>query len=167
MARVVDVLAAVAMADQRPERAATLLGGADSIWRAVVGNAMRPSRLEAEEATASARVALGSARFEAAFLVGREMARHGPHRLRAERRDPPAPERARTSHVAGPLSRRELEIARLVADGATNGETADQLFISERTVESHMASIFNKLGLDSRVQVARWVANLDPAEVEV
>jgi DNA-binding NarL/FixJ family response regulator len=63
----------------------------------------------------------------------------------------------------GPLSRRELEIAQLVADGASNGETATRLFISERTVESHVASIFNKLGLDSRVQLTRWVASLEVA----
>ena len=59
----------------------------------------------------------------------------------------------------GPLSRRELEVAGLVADGATNAQVAARLFISERTVESHVASIFNKLGVDTRLQVARWFAS--------
>jgi DNA-binding NarL/FixJ family response regulator len=36
-----------------------------------------------------------------------------------------------------------------------------KLFISERTVESHVTNIFNKLGVDSRVQPARWVASID------
>ena len=59
----------------------------------------------------------------------------------------------------GPLSRREMEVAALVADGATNAQVAARLFISERTVESHVASIFNKLGVDTRLQVARWFAS--------
>ena len=59
----------------------------------------------------------------------------------------------------GPLSRREMEVAELVADGATNAQVAARLFISERTVESHVASIFNKLGVDTRLQVARWFAS--------
>ena len=63
----------------------------------------------------------------------------------------------------GPLSRRELEVAGLVADGATNAQVAARLFISERTVESHMASIFNKLGVDTRLQVARWFASMQVA----
>jgi non-specific serine/threonine protein kinase len=60
----------------------------------------------------------------------------------------------------GPLSRREMEVAELVADGATNSQVAARLFISERTVESHVASIFNKLGVDTRLQVARWFASM-------
>ena len=54
-------------------------------------------------------------------------------------------------------------MAGLVADGATNAQVAARLFISERTVESHMASIFNKLGVDSRLQVARWFASTQAA----
>jgi DNA-binding NarL/FixJ family response regulator len=61
------------------------------------------------------------------------------------------------------LSRREREVATLVAGGSTNAQVAGSLFISERTVESHLASIFNKLGVDNRMQLARWVIANEPA----
>lgn len=56
----------------------------------------------------------------------------------------------------GPLSRREVQIAGLVADGLTNREIADHLNLSARTVCTHLTSIHNKLGLRSRTQVAVW-----------
>lgn len=52
------------------------------------------------------------------------------------------------------LSRRESEVAELVRDGLTNREIANSLFISERTVEGHVAQICNKLGVRSRIQIA-------------
>lgn len=63
------------------------------------------------------------------------------------------------SSVTSPvrLSRRELEIARLVADGLTNREVAARLFISERTVDGHLEHVREKLGVTSRAQVAAWV----------
>ncbi len=61
------------------------------------------------------------------------------------------------SVTALPLTRRELEVADLVRDGLTNKEIAARLFLSERTVEGHVAQICNKLGLHSRLQVATWV----------
>jgi DNA-binding CsgD family transcriptional regulator len=62
-----------------------------------------------------------------------------------------------TADVAGveALSRREREIAELVADRRTNREIADVLVLSEKTIESHMRNIFRKLSASSRVQVAR------------
>jgi len=57
---------------------------------------------------------------------------------------------------AVPLSRREREVAALVADGLTDREIGKRLFISERTAESHVQQIRNKLGLDNRAQVASW-----------
>ena len=57
---------------------------------------------------------------------------------------------------AGPLSRRELEVAGLVGRGLTNKEIAGTLVISERTAESHVQSILNKLGLTNRGEIAAW-----------
>ena len=56
------------------------------------------------------------------------------------------------------LSRRELEVAELVADGLTDREIARKLFLSERTAEGHVQSIRNKLGFDTRAQIASWFA---------
>src|SRR5215471_13218174 len=52
-----------------------------------------------------------------------------------------------------PLSRREKEVAALVSEGLTDREIARRLFISERTAESHVRQIRNKLGFDNRAQV--------------
>lgn len=56
------------------------------------------------------------------------------------------------------LSKREGEVARLVAEGKSNRAIAESLVLSERTVESHIASIFAKLGMRSRAEVASFVA---------
>jgi DNA-binding CsgD family transcriptional regulator len=56
----------------------------------------------------------------------------------------------------GGLSRRELEVLRLMADGLTAGEIATQLFISSRTAEHHIQHIYTKIGVSSRVSATRW-----------
>lgn len=57
---------------------------------------------------------------------------------------------------AGPLSRRQHEVAILVAAGMTNRQIGERLFISWRTVEGHVERIRNKLGVRSRTEVATW-----------
>ena len=57
---------------------------------------------------------------------------------------------------AGPLTRRESEMAGLVAEGLTNAAIAARLTLSERTVENHVSSILRKLGLGSRAGIAAW-----------
>ena len=57
---------------------------------------------------------------------------------------------------AGPLSRREREVAAMVAAGMTNRQIAGKLFIAERTAEGHVERIRNKLGVRSRTEVATW-----------
>ena len=55
------------------------------------------------------------------------------------------------------LTQRESEIARLVADGLSNRAIADRLVVSRRTVESHLARTFAKLGINAREDVARAI----------
>ncbi|MFN2451064.1 MAG: LuxR C-terminal-related transcriptional regulator [Candidatus Dormibacteria bacterium] len=57
------------------------------------------------------------------------------------------------------LSRREMEVARLVAEGLGNRAIADALHLSTRTVENHVFHVMSKVGLDNRTQVAVWVAS--------
>jgi DNA-binding CsgD family transcriptional regulator/sugar lactone lactonase YvrE len=66
---------------------------------------------------------------------------------------------AATSSKTDPvrLTRRELEVAELVAQGLTNREIAQRLFISERTADGHLEHIREKLGVSSRAQVAAWI----------
>jgi DNA-binding NarL/FixJ family response regulator len=52
---------------------------------------------------------------------------------------------------------RECEVAIQIALGKTNREIADELIVSERTIETHVSHILSKLGFASRMQVAAWV----------
>ena len=61
----------------------------------------------------------------------------------------PAPAPAQVDTLS-PLSERELEVLKVAAKGMSNRDIAGELFISERTVQAHMRSIFNKLGVGSR-----------------
>jgi pimeloyl-ACP methyl ester carboxylesterase/DNA-binding CsgD family transcriptional regulator len=65
---------------------------------------------------------------------------------------------AKQSAGPGELSRRERDVAQLVARGLSNREIAERLYLSERTVDNHVHHILDKLGFDSRVQVATWLA---------
>ncbi len=55
-----------------------------------------------------------------------------------------------------PLTKRELEIAGLVAEGLSNREIAERLIIAKRTADSHVEHILAKLGFTSRAQIAAW-----------
>jgi DNA-binding CsgD family transcriptional regulator len=61
--------------------------------------------------------------------------------------------RRRAAHRTDELTLQELQVARLVATGATSREVATELFLSPRTIEAHLRSIFRKLGITSRRQL--------------
>ncbi len=63
---------------------------------------------------------------------------------------------ARTAVVRETLTRREIEIVRMVTSGMSNREIAEKLFISEGTVKSHLHAIYEKLNLKSRLQLAAY-----------
>jgi DNA-binding CsgD family transcriptional regulator len=62
-----------------------------------------------------------------------------------------------------PLTVREFEVARLIAEGWTNAEIAPELNISRRTVAAHVEHVLAKLGLRRRAEIAAWVATVSPA----
>jgi DNA-binding NarL/FixJ family response regulator len=96
---------------------------------------------------------LGAIRYRDA--TERELRRIG-HRIH-RRSQPTAPD---GSGIAS-LTKRELEIARRIVDRQTNRQIAEELFLSPKTVETHIRNIFGKLGADSRVEVARIVEQAD------
>lgn len=80
-------------------------------------------------------------------------------RARAERAEEELRATGETVRTKGPermgeLTPQELQVARFVATGATNREVAAQLFLSPRTVDAHLRSIFRKLGITSRAQIS-------------
>jgi DNA-binding CsgD family transcriptional regulator len=152
-----DALGCCAVGAGHPRLAARLLGAAETV-RAEAGatliGTLAPLLAKAEE---SAITALGAARFEAEFKAGKALRRDSAIRLALGQ---PA-HAAAASDDAGvaPLGKREADVARLVADGLSNKQIGARLFISERTVDSHVRSILNKLGFNSRAQIAGWMAS--------
>jgi DNA-binding CsgD family transcriptional regulator len=70
-----------------------------------------------------------------------------------------------TRRPATPLTRREWEVAELIAQGLSNREIAGALVICERTAEAHVTHVLTKLGLRSRAQIAVWVAQYSERRV--
>ena len=140
----------------QPRLAAQLLGAAEDAQTGVGANKMpflAPSLAQAREC---ASAALGVIRYQAEFEAGRRLGRDAALGLALGQGRPEA-----TVPTAGLLAKREADVARLVADGLTNKQIGARLFISERTVDSHVRSILNKLGFSSRSQIAAWVAGPD------
>lgn len=147
------------------ERAARLLGASQAVWRAsgAKGGETGPYTKFTGRSVAIVRDAIGAASFEQAFAEGASYTVEQAVALalgedrglsaglgvasRNQRADPPSG-----------LTRRELEIAGLLAEGLTNREIAARLVISTRTAETHVDNILTKLGMTSRTQVAAWVA---------
>ena len=153
-----DALGCCAVGAGQARLAAQLLGAAETVRTeagATLIATLAPLVAQAEE---SAIVALGAARFEAEFKAGKCLRRDTAIRLALGQPDHAAAAASDDGSVA-PLGKREADVARLVADGLSNKQIGARLFISERTVDSHVRSILNKLGFNSRTQIAGWMAS--------
>jgi len=140
--------------------AAQLQGAADTMRSqagASVNAALAPLLVEAE---ALAIATLGAAKFEAEFNAGKRLTRDEASGLAlGESAQVSAATPGDTS--AALLGKRQTDVARLVADGLSNKQIGARLFISERTVESHVGTILNKLGFNTRAQIAGWMGTLN------
>jgi DNA-binding NarL/FixJ family response regulator len=141
--------------------AAAELAGAvvETAWsRTLAGRALGRA---GEAARAAAELWAAAAAFETCGAmryrneVMRELRKQG-HRI--HRRSRPGTGGRRGLET---LSARELEVARLVVARKTNAEIAAELFLSIKTVETHLRNLFEKLGVSSRVEVARTVERGD------
>jgi len=143
-----------------PERAAILLGAAARLSKAMgTPPAVFPElSAQHERYLARVRAALGEARFAAAFGRGERMpVEEGvAHALGQSRR--PSASGASPERTAKPLTRRERQVAELLAQGLSNRDISAALAISPRTVEGHVDHVLSKLGLSNRAAVADWVA---------
>ncbi|MFD1815469.1 ATP-binding protein [Rhodococcus gannanensis] len=141
----------------RPERVAVLMGA--SAW---VGEAagsptivVRDLLGHHDRIVREATDAIGQKAFDAAFARGRDL--RVDSAVAYALGDQTSPE-AGASAAATRLTRRQREIAELVAQGMTNKAIAQQLVISQRTAEGHVENILTKLGFTTRAQIAAWVA---------
>jgi non-specific serine/threonine protein kinase len=149
-----ETLAILAAAQQRHERTAWLLGAADTLWERTGKRLGGTAAMEQfhQQAEATARHGLGIKDYERLFRDGADRELAQTVRAATSDADKLLPIQRRA------LTRREREIAELVFDGLTNGQIARRLVISHRTVDAHVASIYAKLGVSSRVQLVSWLA---------
>jgi DNA-binding CsgD family transcriptional regulator len=161
---VLETLASMAADRGRHERAAILLGLAQRVRDLSSLTLIELHRQQHEQSLSVIIQDIGRKAFDAAYARGRAMTIDEGVAFAVERAQPSRPAPPVKAPPAAGLTSRQLEIARLVADDLTNRQIAARLFLSERTVETHITNILNKLGLGSRTQLSRWLAE-QPAEL--
>jgi predicted ATPase/DNA-binding CsgD family transcriptional regulator len=154
-------LAAVAVVQGEPVRAAWFISAAQAL-REAIGTPLPPFSQAMHQFTlASVRTQLGEQAFDAVWAEGRTMT-PGQFLINLEPMPAPKPPlTAPSSAAVAPqshtgLTPRELEVLRLLAQGLTSAQIAEQLVIGLVTVNSHVRSIYSKLGVTSRSAVTRY-----------
>ena len=159
--------------------------GADAAYRHTIGvlNPSLPSAL-LEETLNGARGQLGETRFAEAWADGPQLfLEEAPEEFRRATTlkaapiprlttgqpppDAPAANGRRAGrgtgapHWVDPLTPRELDVLRLVAQGLTNAQVAEELVVSPRTVHAHLRSVYGKLDVNSRTAATRYALEHD------
>ncbi|WP_338118366.1 ATP-binding protein [Streptomyces coryli] len=170
-AHVLSIMAWLAVDAGRHRRAAWLFGAASAHWSLVgrtilLGNPMMQSLQE--KSVAATRASLGEERYEQLFRQGVRLPSPRAVEFAAGDHDALPPDRPAYGEKGGSradaLTRREREVAALVAQGLSNREIAERLVISKRTADAHVEHILAKLGFSSRSEIAAMVSGEQPGQ---
>jgi DNA-binding CsgD family transcriptional regulator len=149
-----ECLAALAVGAGSHREAARLFGAADAIRQR--GGLVRIKILDAisEFPVTALRDAMGEKDFETAWAEGSALSTDEAIAYAQRRRG----ERKRPSSGWASLTPTERDVVRLVSEGLANNDIATRLFVSPRTVQTHLTHVYTKLGITSRVQLAQEAA---------
>jgi DNA-binding CsgD family transcriptional regulator len=151
-ARDLEAMAALHAACRQPEPATRLWAAADALREQISAPLENVERTKNQPLMAAARKALGEVAFENAWSEGQKLTPEQALEAWREQEATSEPEPIETPARLAGLTTGEIKILRLVASGMTNVRVAEALFISRRTVEAHLRSIYRKLGVASRTE---------------
>jgi len=151
-----QALAWIAAEEQEMERAVVLLGAADEFTRSVGSSTVLVPGLSVyqDECERRTREAMSEQAFTAARRRGTALGFDAAVAYALGEQISPSPTSAGPSPAP---TKREREVATLIAEGLTNKEIAARLVISPRTAQGHVEHLLTKLGFNSRAQIAAWV----------
>ena len=164
IARCLVAFASLAAAQGQQAQAARLLGAVERL-RAALGRRVAPAdQTRWERRLAAARAQVGETAWRAAWAEGRALSLDQaiaitqgiqvPVTISAGA--PTVPHAAAAPTYPAGLTAREVEVLRLVAAGLTDAQVAERLYLSPRTVNTHLTSVYNKLGVSTRLAAARF-----------
>jgi DNA-binding CsgD family transcriptional regulator/tetratricopeptide (TPR) repeat protein len=157
--------AGVASVRLQPKRAARLLGAATALLDAIHDTLDTADRRDFDRTVAKVRDQLDEASFATAWAEGRAMpiaqaiayALEPLPEVTPLPSPPPTPQPTTpTSAYPAGLTRREVEVLRLIAQGLTDAQVAERLVVSAHTVHAHLRSIYGKLDVTSRAAATRF-----------
>ena len=158
VAQCLEALGWVAVSRRDADRGLMLLGAADTV-RTSIAVQLQPAVREYREGTLRAAAELmPEPAVAAAFAKGTAMTPGEAVRFALGEAASSGGEPASPDGALPLLTRRELDVAALVAQGLSNSQIAAALVISSRTAETHVAHIMTKLGFSTRAQIAAWSA---------
>ncbi|GAF49141.1 putative LuxR family transcriptional regulator [Rhodococcus wratislaviensis NBRC 100605] len=153
----IEVLSWIAVDEGAPRRAARMMGAVEGLTPTSGGpSTIYPDLLiHHDRCEQEARRAIGDHAFETEFRRGLVTQFDDATAYALDEKGPTDTTSVGPGSTA--LTRREQEVAELVAEGLTNRSIADKLVISQRTAQGHVEHILSKLGFTSRTQIAAWV----------
>jgi predicted ATPase/class 3 adenylate cyclase/DNA-binding CsgD family transcriptional regulator len=149
-----EILADLTSDAQRHSDAVRLLGAAHAIRERLGLVRLKVYDAHHDALVTKLRKAFGESDFDTSWAEGAELSTKEAVAYALRGRG----ERGRPPTGWGSLTPTELDVVRLVAEGISNKDIATRLFVSPRTVQSHLRHVYNKLGLTSRVQLAQEAA---------